>query len=49
MALGLYDGETDGKLGSKTRDAVRQFQLIRGLVPDGYANWAVLKELRASH
>jgi membrane-bound lytic murein transglycosylase B len=48
MALGLYAGETDGKLGSKTRDAVRQFQLIRGLVPDGYANWAVLKELRAS-
>lgn len=46
-ALGLYDGETDGKLGSKTRDAVRNFQLKRGLIPDGYADVAVLRELRA--
>ncbi len=46
-ALGLYEGETDGKLGSKTRDAVRNFQLKRGLIPDGYADVAVLRELRA--
>ena len=46
-ALGLYDGEADGKLGSKTRDAVRNFQLKRGLIPDGYADVAVLRELRA--
>jgi hypothetical protein len=45
--LGLYDGEADGKLGSKTRDAVRNFQLKRGLIPDGYADVAVLRELRA--
>jgi lytic murein transglycosylase len=46
-SLGLYSGETDGKLGSKTREAVRAFQLQRGLVADGYANVAVLRELRA--
>jgi membrane-bound lytic murein transglycosylase B len=47
VSLGLYTGETDGKLGSKTREAVRNFQLRRGLVPDGYADPAVLRELRA--
>jgi membrane-bound lytic murein transglycosylase B len=46
--LGFYQGEADGKLGSKTRDAVRNFQLRRGLVPDGYADYAVLRELRAA-
>jgi membrane-bound lytic murein transglycosylase B len=45
-ALGLYAGEADGRLGSLTRDAVRNFQLRRGLVADGYANLAVLRELR---
>ena len=38
----------DGKLGSKTREAVRNFQLRRGLIPDGYADYAVLRELRAT-
>jgi lytic murein transglycosylase len=46
--LRLYSGGADGKLGSRTREAVRQFQLRRGLVPDGYVNQAVLKELRAA-
>ena len=46
--LRLYSGEADGKLGSKTREAIRQFQLRRGLLPDGYVNQAVLKELRAA-
>jgi hypothetical protein len=45
--FGLYEGEADGKLGSKTREAVRNFQLRRGLIPDGYADYAVLRELRA--
>jgi membrane-bound lytic murein transglycosylase B len=47
-SLGLYEGDHDGKLGSKTREAVRNFQLRRGLVPDGYADFAVLRELRAT-
>jgi membrane-bound lytic murein transglycosylase B len=46
--LGFYEGDADGKLGSRTREAVRNFQLRRGLVPDGYADVAVLRELRAS-
>jgi lytic murein transglycosylase len=46
--LGHYSGETDGKFGSKTREAVREFQLARGLLPDGYADVAVLKALRGT-
>ncbi|MGO4526055.1 lytic murein transglycosylase [Microvirga sp. 2MCAF35] len=46
--LGLYEGDSDGKLGSKTREAVRNFQLRRGLIPDGYADYAVLRELRTT-
>lgn len=46
--LGHYVGETDGKFGAKTRDAVRAFQLRSGLVPDGYADFAVLKALRVT-
>lgn len=32
---GYYDGETDGKVGPKTRDAIRAFQKDNGLNPDG--------------
>jgi lytic murein transglycosylase len=46
--LGFYEGDTDGKFGSRTREAVRNFQLRRGLIPDGYADYAVLRELRAT-
>jgi len=45
--LGHDVGEPDGKIGSKTREAVRQFQLQRGLAPDGYADLDVLNALRA--
>ena len=44
--LGLYRGTPDGKFGAQTRDAVRQFQLSRGLLPDGYADRDVLEALR---
>jgi membrane-bound lytic murein transglycosylase B len=44
--LGLYDGTVDGKIGSMTREAVRRFQLSRGLTPDGYADVALLDALR---
>ncbi|HEX2553590.1 MAG TPA: lytic murein transglycosylase [Microvirga sp.] len=47
-ALGFYAGEADGRLGSKTREAVRGFQLQRGLAADGYADVAILRELRAA-
>lgn len=43
---GLYRGTPDGKFGAATRDAVRRFQIGRGLVPDGYADRALLAALR---
>ena len=48
LRLGFYRGEPDGKLGSGTREAVRRFQLHRSLVPDGYADWALLRQLRTT-
>ena len=45
-ALGLYSGTPDGKFGAQTRDAVRRFQLARGMVADGYADGKVLAALR---
>ncbi|MDB5511665.1 MAG: lytic murein transglycosylase [Enterovirga sp.] len=46
-AAGLYAGTPDGKFGAQTRDAVRRFQISRGLVADGYADSEVLAALRA--
>jgi membrane-bound lytic murein transglycosylase B len=43
-----YDiGEPDGRLGAKTRAAVRAFQARNGRVPDGFASMGILKRLRA--
>jgi membrane-bound lytic murein transglycosylase B len=47
IRLGFYAGDADGRFGSKTREAVRRFQLRRGLAADGYADPALLRELRA--
>jgi peptidoglycan lytic transglycosylase B len=42
-----YDvGEPDGRLGGKTRSALRQFQASVGQVPDGFASAAILERLR---
>jgi membrane-bound lytic murein transglycosylase B len=42
-----YDvGEPDGRLGSRTRAALRQFQSAVGQLPDGFASGAVLERLR---
>src|SRR5829696_6267475 len=42
-----YDvGEPDGRLGAKTRVALRQFQASKGLVPDGFASGTILEHLR---
>jgi lytic murein transglycosylase len=42
-----YDvGEADGQLGRKTREAIREFQVRIGQVPDGFASAAVLEKLR---
>jgi len=44
--LGYDVGEPNGRIGSRTRDAIRDFQDKRGLRPDGYAGRKVLEALR---
>jgi lytic murein transglycosylase len=43
---GFDVGEPNGRLGNKTRVAVRDFQARSGLVPDGFASAAILERLR---
>jgi lytic murein transglycosylase len=46
IALGYDVGEPNGRIGSRTRDAIRDFQDKHGLRPDGYAGRHVLEALR---
>jgi membrane-bound lytic murein transglycosylase B len=42
-----YDvGEPDGRLGAKTRAAIREFQARNGTIPDGFASGVILDQLR---
>ena len=45
--LGFDIGEPNGRLGAKTRAAVRDFQAKSGLIPDGFATASLLDRLRA--
>jgi hypothetical protein len=45
-ARGFDIGQPDGKLGGKTRLAIRQFQASVGDPPDGFASSGVLGRLR---
>jgi hypothetical protein len=45
--LGFDPGSIDGKIGPRTRAAVRRYQASVGLLPDGYANEALLERVRA--
>jgi lytic murein transglycosylase len=45
-AAGFDAGGVDGLMGPKTIAAVKAWQMAQGLVPDGYANPAVLERLR---
>ena len=47
-ALGHPVGRADGKIGPKTRAAIRAFQAGNGLVPDGYAEAGLLDKVRAA-
>ena len=48
LAARGYDvGEPDGRLGGKTRSALRHFQSSVGEVPDGFASGTVLEQLRS--
>jgi len=44
--FGLYEGAIDGKLGPRSRAAIRAFQSGRGLVADGFAGLRLLEALR---
>lgn len=44
---GFEVGGVDGKVGPKTRAAVRAYQASVGLVPDGYADAALLERVKA--
>ena len=45
-AAGFDTVKVDGRIGPLTVDAVRRYQASMGLVPDGYANLALLQRLR---
>jgi lytic murein transglycosylase len=47
VARGFDIGQPDGKLGGRTRIALRQFQTSVGEPPDGFASNTVLSRLRA--
>jgi hypothetical protein len=43
-----YDvGEPDGRLGPKSRSALRDFQTAVGVIPDGFASGTMLEHLRS--
>jgi len=44
---GFYQGEPDGQIGARTRDALRNFQVSIGLPADGFASAGMLERLRA--
>jgi membrane-bound lytic murein transglycosylase B len=46
-ARGYAMGEPDGRLGARTREAIRLFQARIGRVPDGFASAGLLDRLRA--
>ncbi|WP_245419694.1 lytic murein transglycosylase [Phyllobacterium salinisoli] len=46
QALGYYDGNIDGKIGSTSRAAIEAFQKRNGLSPDGHPSKEVLSVLR---
>jgi len=47
-ARGHYDGPIDGKIGSGSRSAIRDYQMQVGLTPDGVDSVMVLQHLEAS-
>lgn len=46
QALGYYDGEIDGAIGSGSRAAIEAYQSARGLKVDGFASKRLLTTLR---
>ena len=46
-ARGFDTGGVDGKIGSQTSEAIKQFQRSRGVTADGYADTRLLALLRS--
>jgi hypothetical protein len=46
--LGLYSHDADGRIGTGTRDAVRQYQQRAGLLADGWPTPALLARMKAA-
>ncbi|MBZ0217751.1 MAG: lytic murein transglycosylase [Fimbriimonadaceae bacterium] len=46
LRAGYAIGSVDGKIGRKTRAAIRHFQNARGVTPDGFASILLLERLR---
>jgi lytic murein transglycosylase len=46
LRRGFNVGEPDGRLGPRSRTALREFQLSTGQVPDGFASASILDQLR---
>jgi len=44
---GFNVGDADGQLGSRSRGAIRDFQVSIGLIPDGFASVDLLERLRS--
>jgi membrane-bound lytic murein transglycosylase B len=45
-AIGLYNHDADGRIGTGTREAVRRYQISAGEIADGYPTPALLAKLR---
>lgn len=45
--VGLYEGAIDGKIGPRSRAAIRAFQSGRGMVADGFAGVRLLETIRS--
>ncbi len=45
--VGLYEGLIDGKIGPRSRAAIRAYQSGRGMVADGFAGLQLLETLRS--
>jgi His-Xaa-Ser repeat protein HxsA len=42
---GLYSGAVDGKLNDQTKEALKRFQIVKGIEPDGLMSTETLNAL----
>ena len=44
-SLGLYTGAVDGDLNDQTKEALKRFQIVKGIEPDGLMSTETLNAL----